>query len=245
MNRLGFVKTEALFLEIGQTTLHALQGEQGLELPVERLPNGRLSISSKQNLMRGLQTFVKKDPWRPDTKALCAIAARGVSLRRIALPNTSNENLQRLLLLQIESEFPLSPDELAWGYMPLKQSKATGNGSPGQQDFLIAAVKKELTEEYSEILSASGISAVFTVAALARQALCTSTTRHQALLDIGRHHSELTVFENGIPKAIRIIAWGGETITQAIETGLGVTRTEAEDLKIKRAQGNLSPGEIE
>jgi Tfp pilus assembly PilM family ATPase len=236
LNRIN-LKPGAIYLEIGQSTLHALQGEEGLELSLERLPNGRLSDASKQNLTVSLRSFFKKESWRPPPRAFCAISARGVSLRRITLPNASKENVQRLLLLQIESEFPLSPDELAWGYLPLNHTRAVANGAPGQQEYLIAAVKKEVIEEYSELLTGCGVSPVFTVAAMARQDLCPKTTRPQALMDIGRYHSELVLFENGVAKAIRVVPWGGEAITQAIAKRLGITRTEAEDLKLKVSQG--------
>jgi Tfp pilus assembly PilM family ATPase len=238
VSRPNLIKTDAIYLEIGQSTLRALQGEEGLELPLERLPDGRLSSACRQSLTLSLQSFFKKATWRPHARAFCAISARGVSLRRITLPSTSKENLQRLLLLQIESEFPLSPDELAWGYLPLDQ-KPAGNGSPGQQEYLIAAVKKAVVEEYTELLAGCGVSPAFTVAALARQDLCPKTMRHQALLDIGRHHSELVSFENSVPKTIRVLPWGGEAITRAIEEKLGITRTEAEELKLKFVQGHL------
>ena len=240
MNRIN-LKLGAIYLEIGQSTLHVLRGEEGLELPLDRLPNGRLSTACKQNLTSSLRSFLRKESWRPQPRAFCAISARGVSLRRITLPTTSKENLQRLLLLQIESEFPLSPEELAWGYLPLNPAKATGNGASGQQEYLIAAVKKEVIDEYAELLAGCGVSPVFTVAAMARPDLCPKTTRPQALLDIGRYYSELVLFENGVARTIRVISWGGEAITQSIAHSLGITHTEAEDLKLKLAQGYPGP----
>ncbi len=67
-------------------------------------------------------------------RAFCAIGARGVSLRRWTLPAASKEELQRLLLLQIEREFPVAPDELAWGYRVVR------NGSGKPQEVIVAAV---------------------------------------------------------------------------------------------------------
>jgi Tfp pilus assembly PilM family ATPase len=236
LNRIN-LKSATIYLEIGQSTLHALQGEEGLELPLERLPNGRLSNACKQSLTASLRSFFKREPWRPQPRTFCAISARGVSLRRMTLPITSKENLQRLLSLQIESEFPLPPDELAWGYLPLNH-RPTGNGAPTHREFLVAAVKKEVIDDYSELLTTCGVNPVFTLAAMARQDLCPKTVSSQTLLDIGRNHSELVLFENGVAKTIRIISWGGEAITLAIAKKLGITRTEAEDLKLKFAQGH-------
>src|SRR5438270_71868 len=157
---------------------------------------------------------------RPKPRAFCAIGARGVSLRRLTLPASSKEELERLLALQIEREFPLSPDELAWGYRPL--GRTSGNGAAGLQELLVVAVKKEVLQEYSEILSGCGLSPLFTLAALARSSLCSTSLGSFAILDIGQSQSELISFDNGVPGAIRILPWGGENITQAVEKRLEI-----------------------
>lgn len=243
MSTIALGKAGPVYLEIGQSTLRALRGNEGLELALERLPNGRLSDACKQGLTQNLQAFLKKEAWRPHARAWVAISARGVSLRRIALPKASKENLQQLLLLQIEREFPLSPEQLAWGSQAIVPAKAAGNGSPGQEEYLVAAVKLEAVEEYAELLDACGLSPVFLVGALLRQSLCPPNAHAQTLLDIGRNHSELVFFEAGVPKTIRVLPWGGENITRAIEQKLGLSRTEAEDLKLKYALGR--PGDLD
>lgn len=243
MSAISVSKAGVVYLEVGQSTLRAVRGEEGLELALERLPNGRLSDTCKQSLVQNLQSFLKKEAWRPHARAWVAVSARGVSLRRIALPKTSKENFQQLLLLQIEREFPLAPDELAWGCQAIPQGKAAGNGSPDQDEYLVAAVKQEAIDDYAGLLAACGLNPAFLVGALLRQSLCPPTTRPQILLDIGRHHCELVTFEGGVAKMIRVLPWGGENITRAIEQKLGITRTEAEDLKLKYSLGR--PGDLE
>src|SRR5439155_26316122 len=99
--------------------LKVLDGEDGLELSLERLENGRLTPACRERLTSSLRLFLKRHKWRPRPRSVCAIGARGVSLRRLSLPASSKEELDRVLMLQIEREFPLSPDELAWGYRQL------------------------------------------------------------------------------------------------------------------------------
>jgi type IV pilus assembly protein PilM len=224
-----------VYLEIGQASLKALRGEAGLEVPLERLPNGRLSDACKSKVALSLQSFLKKEIWQPRLRAFCAIGARGVSLRRLSLPASAKESVRKLLLLQIESDFPLPPESLAWGYRPVRNS----SGSNGKQEFLVVAVKKEVVEEYSEILSGCGVAPVFTLAGMARASLRPQAQGPSAMLDIGRHYSELMSFDEGVPTAARILAWGGESITAAIADRLGITRDEAEKLKLEWAQGTL------
>ena len=162
----------ALYLEFGLASLQALDGEDGFEIPIERQENGRLTAASREKLSASLLDFVQKRSGTTSRRAFCAIGARGVSLRRLTLPASSREELQGLLLLQIESEFPLSPDELAWGYRPLSRDLVARNGDATVQEVLVVAVKKEMLAEYAELLSGCRLEPVFTVSALDRSTLC-------------------------------------------------------------------------
>lgn len=256
MKAFDFMNTPGIYIEIGQSSLKVLDGHDGLELSLERLENGRLDPLCAERLTSSLRVFLKKHNWRPRLRAFCAIGARGVSLRRLTVPLSSKDELQRLLLFQIEREFPLPPDELAWGYRKLNASSpglgaavspsdGERNGVRGVQEVLVVAVKKEALQEYSELLSGCGLSPVFTSGALARSSLCLQPPGSYAMLEIGRSHSELLCFDNGDPRSIRILPWGGENITHAIETKLAISHAEAEKLKIhfEEAGSNVDLGE--
>jgi Tfp pilus assembly PilM family ATPase len=236
-----------VYIEIRQSSLKALRGEAGLELPLERTPSGGLTKACREKLTISLQGFLRKDVWQPRFRAYCAIGARGVSLRRLTLPATTKEDLKRLLALQIESEFPLPPDALAWGYRQIGSPSITigrsKDSSGAKQELLVVAVKKEVVEEYAEILSECGVVPVFTVAALARRHAWQHPPQTCALLDVGRNYAELVSFENGVPLAVRVLPWGGESITGAITDKLGVSRDEAEELKTGLAQGHSGDAE--
>jgi Tfp pilus assembly PilM family ATPase len=244
MKEFPFLSSACVYIEIGQHSLQALHGDHGLELPLERLENGRLTGPCKERLTLTLQGFLKPTSWQTRARAFCAIGARGVSLRRLTLPASSKDELRRLLLLQIESEFPLPPDELAWGYRPLGEKHSPPQTTAATQEVLIVAVKKEVLAEYQEVLSLCGVTPAFTLAALARARLAPQTSGSYALLDVGRSHSELASFENGLPAAVRILPWGDENITRAIEQGLGIGHDEAEKLKLQLHQGLAPEGEL-
>ena len=201
-----------VYIEISQDSLKALAGDDGLELPIERLENRRLHPACGEKIADGLREFLKKHGARPGQRAFCAIGARGVLMRRMTLPAAAKEELQRLLLLQIEREFPLAPDELAWGYRVL------GNGAGKSQELLVVAVKKEVVQEYADILSASGLSPEFTLGALARSSLVARPPASYAVLEMGRNDSEFISFENGAPKSIRILHGGVATVGTDIES---------------------------
>jgi len=244
VKRLQFINSPGLYLEFGDNSLRVLDGEDGLELSLERQENGRLTPECAERLTLSLRVFLKKHNWRPRLRAFCGLGARGIALRRLSLPSSSKEALDRLLPFQIEREFPIHPDELAWGYAPLSPEQVQGNGAPAIQELLVAAVKKEVLQEYAEFLCGCGLTPVFTLSALARSSLCAQPRGSYAMLDIGRSHSEMISFDNGAPSSIRILPWGGEDLTRAIEKGLGLSHIDAEKLKTRLDDEPLADSEI-
>jgi Tfp pilus assembly PilM family ATPase len=239
MSWTSILGNEKLYLEIRPRSLRVLYGDQTLAVPLERNGAGRLTPDCKEKISLGLRGFLKRKQWQPRIRALCGIDARGVSLRKLNLPTSSSEDVQRLVRLQIESQFPLPPEALAWGYCRAEPS----NGN-GHRDFIIAALKKEFLEDYAQVLSDSGVQPVFTLAALARARVCQNPSGSFAVLDIGRRQSELVGFANGTAESIRILPWGGEAITRAIERSLGITQDEAEKLKFQWDEGPAPNGEV-
>jgi hypothetical protein len=199
MKTISFLKRSTILIEISQSWLRAFHDGQRVELAIEREDDGRLRESSRETLVSGLKAFVKKSPLQSRPSALCAISAMGVSLRRLNLPASASKEFQKMLRLQIESEFPLSPDELAWAYRELE------SGSGATRQFLVAAVKKEVVEDYAEVLIQAGLQPQFTIAALARNFVVPQPAGSHALLDVGGERPEWCVFEKGVPTVLRVL----------------------------------------
>jgi type IV pilus assembly protein PilM len=257
MKLLNPLNTSSLYVEIRQRSLRVLHGTENLVIPITRQGNGRLSSASKDAAIVALQTLLKKKNWQPRSRAFCGIEARGVSLRRLSLPASANGDLQRVLRLQIENEFPLPPESLAWGYSRIapgaKKGPQAGDRAQhemsaphpnGSNDFMVVALKKEVLEEYAQMFAAAGLTPVFTLAALARSRICPQASASYAVLDIGRSQSELISLKEGIAESLRVLPWGGDAITRAIEKKLGITSDEAEQLKLLSGQASLPNGEV-
>jgi len=229
-----------LFMDIGQSSLHAVHGADSFAFPIERGENGRMTDLCRERLALSLRGFLNQKGRVSRRSAFCAIGARGVSMRRLSLPASSEDELRRVLRLQIESEFPLAPEELAWGSRLVGPPKASADGGPARQEVLVVAVKKEVLEEFTGVLSSCGVVPFFTLAALSRAELHPLPSGSCAVLDIGRTHSELTSFDNGAPASIRILAWGGESITRSIQEKMGISHDEAEKLKLTLDQSGTA-----
>jgi hypothetical protein len=225
------------FMEIGQDSLKAFNGTAGLELPLERQADGKLTETCKNKLTLALQKFIDRKSWQPRARVFCAIGARGVSLRRLSLPASSKEELNRLLPLQIEREFPLPPDQLAWGCQPLGGRGMPPNSPNGKQELLVVAVKKDSLEEYASILSACGATPVFSLAALARSYVCPEPPGAYAVLAVERNYSELITVDAGMPVSVRVLSWGLQSFPDLAEKARGNGRDEAVGLLAPSSTG--------
>jgi hypothetical protein len=140
-------------------------------------------------------------------------------LRQLALPKCSADDFQRLLLLQIESEFPLAPDQLAWGY------ELSGGGEEAAQQVLVVAVKRETVEDYSAILAQCGLTAGFTVAATARNFLLTSPPPAYSMLDVASNYSESLAYQNSVPSSLRVLPVGSANTDAELKAIIPVALT--------------------
>ena len=235
----GLPQNADIFIEISHDAWAALCGHESFAFPLERSENGRLTDLCRERLTQSLRGFLSRQGKRGRLTAWCAVEARGVSLRRLSLPAASSkEEFHRILRLQIESEFPVSPQELAWGWRAVGASGPAANGGAARREVMVAAVKREMLEDYERIFSACGISPFFTLAALARAAFYAAPSASRgATLHIGRTGAELVSFDQSGPVAIRILPWGGENLTRS-PGKLGLNQEEAEKLKQAEKTGS-------
>ncbi len=187
--------------EMTPAVLRVLRESGGIELPLQRGADGKLTAACRADVIAGLRQFAGHQKWQPRVRALCGIGAHGVSLRKISLP-PAGENFEGILRLQIEKEFPLSPDELAWARL----EPAVG-AAPGES--LIVAVRKEVIDDYRGIFWEAGIRAEFTLSVFARELLCSWPEAPHAMLEASGSYCEVAWFEAGVPAGVKIISSAG------------------------------------
>ncbi len=209
--------TDAAFFEICATHWTARFGNDELEMALQRDDSGQITISCRAQIIATAKDFLTKHQVRPGSRVLCAIEGRGVSLRRLSLPMASKEEFERLLRLQLEREFPVPPDQLAWGSRVLRQDVV-------RQEVLAAAIRKESLQPLIEVFSGCGVNPDFTVAALCRVSRFEPPPGSYGVLHLGRRQSEMLIYEDGFPAVIRVLNWGRENISSATAAGIDVPK---------------------
>jgi type II secretory pathway component PulL len=198
--------TAAVFIEFTDSGAHIASDERTLDIAIQRDVAGALMEESANSVRNALGLFAKK---QGREQAICLLPARGVSIRRISLPAGTKDEIERMLPLQIDAQFPLSSEELAWGYSSLVARIPGREGT--MKELLIAAVKKESLQQYRAIIASAGLEPVFGIAALAREGMCSQRPPHFALLEVGNNASELVTFDESGPATLRVVGVGSES----------------------------------
>jgi hypothetical protein len=189
----------SVFVEITEHAAHLSNDSRNIDLVIERDATGVITRTSVEAIQNALKTLAT-----PGQQAFCLLPARGVSVRRISLPASDADEIERLLPLQIDAHFPIAADELAWGYTVL------GASAPPLKELLVAAVKKDSVRQYAQIFSEAGFKPLFVIAALARQGICATVPAKFGLLEVGRNRSELLTLDESGPATLRVISLGGD-----------------------------------
>lgn len=227
-----------VFIEVLDGSLRLAHAGKAASIALERLPDGRLTPASRENVQTQLALWFTPGMFGGRRAAVCALPARGAIVRRLTVPVASRQDLERVLALQIENELPLSPAELAWGY------RVVGNGAPGgTQEVLLAAVKKESAEQYRDIFAACGLEPVFTLGVLAREALVPVNAEPHAILSVGTTQSELVIFDQADAISARVISWGLEDVKGSLQAKLGLGG-EAVDNLLNDLRSGAGPSSV-
>jgi hypothetical protein len=199
--------TAAVFVEFTESAAHIVGADRSLEIAIEREASGALKPTAADSVRDALKLFAKHPGHE---QAICLLPARGISIRRITLPANSSEEIERLLPLQIDAQFPLSSEELAWGYRPLIAS-APSRGGATLKELLVAAAKKDSLQQYREIISSAGFEPLFSIAALSREGICPARPDRFGVLEVGSSNSELITYDESGPATLRVLGLGTES----------------------------------
>ena len=239
MNALWWRKSGEVAVEPGPRKVRLRHGDRVREWALERGPGGALTAECRNRLVSEVTAWLGLKPWQAKPKAWCLLSGAGVSLRRWKLPAPpAGGSLADVVRLQIEAEFPVPPEELAWGWVELGRQQAGGGGA---RDILVVALKRALVDDLAGWLEAAGLLPVFGLGALARLGILRSPVEACAILEIGREQSELLVLDEHGPSRLRLMPWGEESLIAALAGGLGLEPQAVGRWLEERIAGSAAP----
>ncbi len=179
-----------------------------------------------------------------------AVSGHSVIVKKVSLPTMSRDELDEQIRWEAEQYIPFDVNEVNLDFQILDDESGDG-----QMDVLLVAAKKDLIDDYVQVISEAGLQpAVIDVAAFAVENAYEGnyeTNREDtiALVNIGAQVVNINVVANGIPTFTRDITTAGNQYTEEIQKTLSVGFEEAERLKLGARAGEESqdvvPQEVE
>lgn len=243
--QLPFGKSKSIVgLDIGSSSVKAVEvarRSKGLELvgagvaplPPEAIVQGAFLNTSA--IVEAVQSAMSQAGIRAKNVAT-AVSGHSVIVKKIPLPTMTREELEESIRWEAEQYIPFDINEVNLDFQILG-----GEEAEGQMDVLLVAAKKELIDDYCQVIGEAGLQpAVLDVSAFAvTNAYETNYEMNPdevvALVNIGAQTVNINIVMNGVPAFTRDISTGGSVYTEEIQKALSVSWDEAE--RIKRGGG--------
>jgi hypothetical protein len=116
-------------------------------------------------------------------------------------------------------------------------------GSDELREIQVAALKKELVEDFATLFASSGFNPVFTLAALLRAGPHAQLVNSSAVMEVTARGVEFLAYQEGIPSLVRLLPWGGEQISAALGRDFDMTPAEAEETCARLVQADAFTSE--
>jgi type IV pilus assembly protein PilM len=217
-------------------------------LPPEAIVDGALMNSTA--IVQALQELMSELKVKNKEVAI-GVSGHSVIIKKIQMPRMSQEELEESIQWEAEQYIPFDVKDVNIDTQILD---AGGNDATGQMDVLLVAAKKDMINDYTTVVSESGLQPVVVdVDAFAVQNMFSSNydvpdKETVVLINAGASVVNINIISNGITVFTRDVTIGGNQFTEEIQKQLNVSYEEAEALKIGGTRGDsdaVVPQEVE
>ncbi len=238
----SFGKTKSIIgLDIGSTSVKVVEcavKTKGIELvrfgvaklPPEAIVQGAFLNSGA--VVSAIQEAIANAGIKSKQVAT-AVSGHSVIVKKISLPAMSREELDESIRWEAEQYIPFDINEVNLDFQIVE-----GSESDGQMDVLLVAAKKDLIDDYVQVITDAGLQpVVIDVAAFAVENAFHANYESSpedvvALVNIGSQVVNINIVSRGAPAFTRDISTGGNAYTEEIQKALSVSWEEAERMKV-------------
>jgi type IV pilus assembly protein PilM len=255
----SFQSKSVVGLDVGSSTVKAvelsLKGRgRGFELShlgVARLPAEAIVQGAFLNaaaITEAIREAVDNAKIRNKNVA-AAVCGHSVIVKKVSLPVMTREELDEQIRWEAEQYIPFDVNEVNLDFQILG-----GGNDEGQMEVLLVAAKKDLIDDYVQVIHEAGLVPVaIDVAAFAVENAFeanydVATNQTVALVNVGAQVVNINIVSNGIPCFTRDITTAGNQYTEEIQKALSISFSEAERIKLGGRQSDsqeVVPQEVE
>lgn len=211
-------------------------------LPPELIVDG--SIIDSIRLVDSIKDMVKKAGIKTKDAAISISGHSSVIIKRISLPEMSEEDLSESIKFEAEQYVPFDIEDVNLDFQIIGPKE-----EPGQMDVVLVAVKKETINEYISVMKEAGLNPIIVdIDAFALENMYginyeIEPGKNVALLNIGASTINMSILKGGISVFTRDSSLGSNLHTEALQREYNITYDNAEKLKRGEPVENVSPGD--
>jgi len=216
-------------------------------LPAEAIVQGAFLNSSA--IVEGIREAIEKAKIRTKNVA-AAVSGHSVIVKKVSLPVMTRDELDEQIRWEAEQYIPFDVNEVNLDFQILNSG-----GGEGQMEVLLVAAKKDLVDDYVQVIREAGlVPAAIDVAAFAVENAFEANYDVRpdevvALVNIGAQVVNINIISNGAPAFTRDITTAGNQYTEEIQKALSISFDEAERIKLggRRSENSqeVVPQEVE
>ena len=238
----SFSSQSLVGLDVGSSTVKAVEltskGRSGsfelaalgvADLPSEAIVQGAFLNASA--ITEAIQEAMENGKIRSKNVA-AAVSGHSVIVKKVSLPSMTRDELDEQIRWEAEQYIPFDVNEVNLDFQILE-----GASDEGQMEVLLVAAKKDLIDDYVQVISEAGLTPVaIDVAAFAVENAFEANYEPEgetiALVNIGAQVVNINIVSNGVPCFTRDITTAGNQYTEEIQKALSISFQEAERIKL-------------
>lgn len=173
-----------------------------------------------------------------------------VVVKRISVPRVEEGLISEQIRWEAEQYIPYDIKEVNLDYKILNAVGGLGDNFDGENmDILLVAAKQEAVFGVAEVIEMSGLNCAmvdiegFALANCFERNYGEDSNELIALFNIGAVVTNVVILQGKEIIFCRDVPIGGDTYTLALHRAMGVSRNEAEQLKLSASQGEAAPEE--
>ena len=190
-------------------------------------------INDAEALSREIQELLSSAKPRPVTNkfVVFSVPETKAFIRTITIPTMERKEAEEAVKWETEANIPVAVEKVNLDWQVIEEKK-------GSSEILVTAVSKDVVNGYCEVMSRLGLEILAVevdVIATVRSLTSGKELAGKAIMvvDIGEDRTSLAVSCDEIPYFTSSIPLSGQTFTDALQKGLGVSFEKAEELKRK------------
>jgi type IV pilus assembly protein PilM len=162
-----------------------------------------------------------------------AVCGHSVIVKKVSLPQMTRDELDEQIRWEAEQYIPFDVNEVNLDFQILDTSDGEG-----QMDVLLVAAKKDLIDDYVQVIREAGLTPVavdvagFAIENAFEANYDTTADDVIALVNIGAQVVNINIMYGGVPCFTRDITTAGNQYTEEIQKALSISFEEAERIKL-------------